>query len=132
MKLLDYFMYMCYRLLFYVFKRDKDNAKWSSLLYLGLYSTLLLYSSLHLYLYKNTDLVPRYWSLLFILMLGGLFCGVYSLRYYMIRKKIIEELDDEYINLSPYSQLIIKWIFGLVAILIPIIVLILGYITKHI
>lgn len=131
MKLIDYFLYMCYRILFYIFRREGDNAKWSSMLYLGLYSTFMLYSSMHLYLYLNTDLVSRDWSFPSILILCILFWGIYYLRYYVLKKNIITELENEYIHLSFYKRQAIKWIFGFVVTLIPVLILVLGYITKH-
>lgn len=131
MKLIDYFLYMCYRILFYIFRREGDNAKWSSMLYLGLYSTFMLYSGMHLYLYLNTDLVSRDWSFPSILILCILFWGIYYLRYYVLKKNIITELENEYIHFSFYKRQAIKWIFGFVVTLIPVLILVLGYITKH-
>lgn len=131
MKFIDYFFYMFYRILFHTFKRSEDNAKWSSILYLGLYSTFFLYTSIHLYLYLSIDLVSRAWSFPPILILCILFWGLYSLRYYVLRKSIIMELEREYNIFSRRKQRAVKCMFGFTVVLIPALIILSNYITKH-
>ena len=131
MKLFDYFLYMWYRIVYYFFKKDEDDSKWSALLYLGLYSTLFVYTSIHLSLYLSTDLVSSNWSFLPILILFVLLEGIYLLRYYAIRKNIITEIDNEYTHFSSQKQLLIKCIFGLVVIIIPLFIIISSHLTRH-
>lgn len=79
----------------------------------------------------STDLVSRAWSFPPILILCILFWGLYSLRYYVLRKSIIMELEREYNIFSRRKQRAVKCMFGFTVVLIPALIILSNYITKH-